>query len=84
MCIVCLVRIGYDGPERNSGGLGLEIKEWNVAHKKFEKQYRIFETFLAIVPVKLNFWELSYFAGLKDNIKQTTQLNHSKNNSKRP
>ena len=55
MCIVCLVRIGYDGPERNSGRLGLEIKEWNVAHKKFEKQYRIFETFLAIVPVKLNF-----------------------------
>ena len=27
------------------------------------------------MPVKLNFSALSYFEGLKDNVKQTTQLN---------
>ena len=26
--------MGYDGPKRNLGGLGLKIQEWNVAQKK--------------------------------------------------
>ena len=53
--------------------------------KKFEKQYRIFEPFLPIVPVKLNFWALSCFGDLKDDINQTTQVNNNgNNNSNRP
>ena len=56
--------MGYDGPKRNLGGLGLKIQEWNVAQKKFEKLYRIFKPFLPIAPVKLIFWALSYFRGL--------------------
>ena len=56
--------MGYDGPKRNLGGLGLKIQEWNVAEKQFEKLYRIFKPFLPTVPVKLNFWALSYFRGL--------------------
>ena len=46
--------MGYDGPKGDSGGLGLEIQEWNVEQKKIEKKYRIFEPFLSKVPVK--FW----------------------------
>ena len=34
--------------------------------KKSEKQYRIFETHLPIVPVTVEFWSMSYFEGLKD------------------
>ena len=29
--------MGYDGPKRDSGWLGLEIQEWNVAQKNLEK-----------------------------------------------
>ena len=70
--------MGYDGPKGDSEGLGLEIQEWNVEQKKW---YRIFEPFLPIVPVKLNFWALSYFEGLKYNGKQTTQGNKHGNNT---
>ena len=49
--------------------------------KKTEKQYRIFKTFSAIVSVKLKFWALSYFGGLKDNLKQANQVNVINNNN---
>ena len=76
--------MGYDGPKGDSEGLRLEIQEWNV-EKKTEKQYRIFEPFLPIVRVKLNFWALSCFGDLKDDINQTTQVNNNgNNNSNRP
>ena len=51
-----------------------------MQNKKNETQYRIFEPFLPIVPVKLNFRALSYFEGLKYNGKQTTQGNKHDNN----
>ena len=80
--------LGYELPKGDSVGLGLEIQEWNV-EKKPEKQYRIFEPFLPKVPVKLNFWALSYFGGLKNNVKQITQVkkidnNNNNNNNDRP
>ena len=28
--------MGYDGPKRDSRGLGLEIREWNVAQKNLK------------------------------------------------
>ena len=28
--------MGYDGPKRDSGGLGLKIQEWNVAQKNLK------------------------------------------------
>ena len=37
--------------------------------KKSEKQHRIFEPYLPIVPVKVEFCLLSYDLGSKDNIK---------------
>ena len=43
--------------------------------KRIDKQYRIFEPFLPIVSIKLNFWALSCSEGWKDNVKQTPQLN---------
>ena len=49
--------------------------------KKTEKQYRIFKTFSPIVPVKLKFWALTYFRGLKDNLKQANQVNVIINNN---
>ena len=69
--------MGYDGPG-GLGGLrrvGVGDSEMECERKEIEKQYRVFETFLPIVPVKLNFWALSYFESLKDNVKQATQLN---------
>ena len=53
-----------------------------IGTKKFEKQYRIFEPFLPIVQVKLDFWALSCFGDLKDDINQTTQDNNNGNNNR--
>ena len=33
------------------------------------------------MPVKLKFWALSYFRGLKDNLKQANQVNVISNNN---
>ena len=55
--------------------------EMECGTKNFEKQYRIFEFFLPIVLVKLIFWALSYFGGLKDNVKQTPQVNNNNNDN---
>ena len=71
--------LGYEQPKGDSEGLGSEIQQWNVEQKKPEKQYRIFQPFLPKVPVTLNFWALSYFGGLKDNVKQTTQVKNINN-----
>ena len=48
--------------------------------KKTEKQYMIFKTFSPIVPVKLKFWALSYFRGLKQ-ANQVNVINNNNNNS---
>ena len=32
--IACLFLMGYDGPKGDSGGLRLEIQEWNVEQKE--------------------------------------------------
>ena len=32
----CLVLMGYDGPKGDSGGLRLEIQEWNMELKKLK------------------------------------------------
>ena len=53
-----------------------------IGTKKFEKQYRIFEPFLPIVQLKLDFWALSCFGDLKDDINQTTQDNNNGNNNR--
>ena len=66
--------LGYEQPKGDSEGLGLEIQQWNVEQKKPEKQYRIFQPFLPKVPVTLNFWALSYFGGLKDNVNKQHRL----------
>ena len=58
--IACLFLMGYDGPKGDSGGLRLEIQEWNV-EKKTEKQYRIFEPFFSNSASKVEFLSTELF-----------------------
>ena len=71
--------MGYDGPKRDWGGLGLEIHGCNVTPNL--KNSAGFEPFLPIVPViKFEFLSTDFFlGGSKDNIKQTTQVNNDNN-----
>ena len=46
-----------------------------MLHKKnYEKQYKIFEPYLPIVPVKVEFLSTDFFGGLKDNINKQPRL----------
>ena len=59
-----------------SKNLGIQGGRW---HKKSAKQYRIFEPRLSIMLVNVGFWSTEFFGGLKDEIKQTTQVNDNNN-----
>ena len=50
-----------------------------MAQKEYEKQHKIFEPYLPIVPVKVEFLSTDFFGGSKDNIKQTIQVNNNNN-----
>ena len=53
--------MGYDGPKRDWRGLELEIQGCHVGQKESEKQYSIFEPYLTIVPVKVEFLGTDFF-----------------------
>ena len=52
--------MGYDGPKGDSEGLGLEIQEWNVEQKKWDR-IQDFWTFFTNSASKVEFLSTELF-----------------------